>query len=285
TKTVTFTFIPNTGITVKTSAPVYSYTAPKIPEAKAAEAKKEEVKEKAGTAVITIRAPKDGLLTKDDVILEYTVEGAEKVEGDASGTIYTKEGAYTKTITAIDKQGGKTTQKITWTIDKTPPEAIISYDIYNMDILVSGADNVTKDVIVTKSETGYTYFLTDEAGNMLSILFEKLDRGVNKLEASIGILIYNGIGIIPNENTISITVNVDKKTGAVKNITQTYRSKNIWKIVLDYDKKKNTTKVTTGDDKDIKAKDKKKDKTASSSGSGIKVIKILTKSGELSYGY
>ncbi len=89
--------------------------------------------------VITITSPQDGLVTNQDVTLEYTViDNLTKftVTGPVSGTKYTSEGSYSVTITATDEAKNTSTATVSFLIDKTPPTTSISYDYNNGTIVI-----------------------------------------------------------------------------------------------------------------------------------------------------
>jgi len=84
---------------------------------------------------ITLTSPSEGLKTKDNVTLSYTV--ADNVSASAnistspvSGTVYSAGGSYNVTIVATDEAGNRAFKSVSFTIDKTAP-AISSTDPAN----------------------------------------------------------------------------------------------------------------------------------------------------------
>ena len=83
---------------------------------------------------INITSPTEGLITSQNVTLQYTVSDNVSpladitIVGDPGGTIYTTDGTYTKTITATDKAGNTASASVSFTIDKTHPIGLWHFD-------------------------------------------------------------------------------------------------------------------------------------------------------------
>jgi hypothetical protein len=138
--------------------------------------------------VITIISPMDGLITNGDVTLEYTVEddvsifSEISISGPPSGTVYSAEGFYDITITAIDKAGNSATASISFTIDKTAPvinfiqpeagyyntEQIVEWEVIeeHPDMII--ATHPSGTVFDVEGTYTVTVEATDQAGNFAS---------------------------------------------------------------------------------------------------------------------
>ena len=152
----------------------------------------EEISEPADTTppTVTITSPSEGLLTKDDVTLSYTVtddvSSPNKITvSPASGTVYSTEGTQTITVIATDEAGNTSSKSVSFTIDKTAPavtidspsEGLVTKD--NVTLSYTVADDVSSpDKITISPASGTVYstegtqiitvIATDEAGNTSS---------------------------------------------------------------------------------------------------------------------
>jgi hypothetical protein len=93
-------------------------------------------------------------------------------------------------------------------VDKTPPEAKISFDSQNYKLAILGIDNLS-DVSVV--QTGKSATLMDQAGRTLRINFSELKQEGKEIKASIGNLVYDGNGFARvNKNSLKYEWSLDK---------------------------------------------------------------------------
>lgn len=225
--------------------------------------------------------PYAGAWTNKDVLVSFSCE--DNQSGVLSLTqpvlVSTEEKNQKVTGECADKAGNKTTTEITGiNIDKTNPEAEIKYNIDTQDLEITGKDISTVDVTKSSlSKNTEQILLVDKVGYSLKIIAEK-KRKAEKKETEIDFVIkeikYNDTPSLKLEkNQLSIQ---DEKEHFKKDLEQSFSIKGELKIKMEYDSKKNETRIITK----VKGEEKVKEKL-----SGIRILKLTTEKGTLKYSY
>ena len=215
--------------------------------------------------LITIKSTDDlaGVL---NVAYNLDNAGYQKVAGDAATFAVSAEGPHIIRFFSTDKAGNnEQEQTTTFTIDKTAPEAVIQFDPVAKDLKFTSEDNVLvadKDDVIT---------LTDQAGNTTEIDLKSKNRKI-LMSADIKAIKYNGVAVDVSKNTMAYLWLYDKNKN-LKLLSQYIVSKKNYNILAMYDGK-NTSLIG----KDSTGKILK-------SISGLKIIKITTSKGDLTWSY
>lgn len=186
------------------------------------------------------------------------------------------EGIYTLLYSSTDFFNNKeNVASTTIKIDKTAPEATVTFDPLTQKLRVVGKDNLST---TTASTVATSTIITDEAGNTLEIIFSKLKQEKKEIKAEIHELRYNGVstGKIP-KTVLQYEWSLDK-TGKIKELEE--------KATVDkakteghYDIKKNVTRIKKKTEKESGGKEIKETLT------GLVVINIRTNNGGVSVNY
>jgi len=143
---------------------------------------------------ITVTSPAEGLITNQNVTLNYTISDrvslVENITVTGDGSPYTEEGNYSITLTATDQAGNTAEKTITFTIDKTEPgiseltpatgtkttkssivvsgktELDADVKINGVNVPVSVDGSFSKEITLVKGENTIAVTATDLAGNM-----------------------------------------------------------------------------------------------------------------------
>ena len=146
------------------------------------------------------------------------------------------EGLHTLSFFSVDKAGNNEQEKtITFTIDKKSPEPRISVDLTTKDLKIESAE-----VNATISKSSNTYILTDKAGNVTKIIFQKTFNGKLLTYAKLTSVQYN------NDKTINLPSSSfvylwDMSKSNQTLLSQTIAVDNAYTIEAVYDAKKNQT--------------------------------------------
>jgi murein DD-endopeptidase MepM/ murein hydrolase activator NlpD len=207
----------------------------------------------------------------------YSVDGTEW-SYYFSPLEFEKEGEYEIFYQSRDRADNVEEQKsFKFYIDKTPPEAEISYQLDAFDIKVTGNDD--SGSASAKADTAQPlrpkYIITDQAGNTTVLSASKVKIG-KQVALGINSLKYNDdfIQIDPN---VFFTLAITDRNNKIKQLDQYYSSKNEIKVFTLYTSTSNTTKIyskKTGDSTFTR-----EDKP------GITLLKLLTNKGALKYSY
>jgi len=177
------------------------------------------------------------------------------------------EGPHAITFFSTDNAGNNELKKtLTFTIDKTPPEAVIEFDPALRDLKFSATQEGVAAV-----DQGSAVTLTDQAGNTTQITLEEKNR-LQSMSAHVRSLTYNGVAADINKNTLQYIWSYDK-TNHLKNFFQQVTSRKDYNIVAHYSGK--TTKVAGQDQTGV----------ISQSFTGLKIIKVTTNRGNFEWGY
>jgi len=158
-----------------------------------------------------------------------------------------------------------------YTPDTIPPEVIIEFDPIKKDLKFTGKDNVSKpnEIIVTDKDDTIT--LTDKAGNITEIKLKNKNRK-KMMMAEIKSITYNGKLADTSKNQMIFRWYYDKQNN-LKTLYQYAKQKSGYNISFIFDGR--NTKITG---KDILIRILKIEK-------GLKILKITTDKGDLSWSY
>lgn len=202
--------------------------------------------------------------------IKYSLDGAsfEKIAGVIAELTVSDEGEHTIIFFSTDNAGNNEPEKtITFTIDKTPPEAVIEFDPNIKDLKFTGKDATS----VTVADNDNVIILTDQAGNTTEITLKAKNRK-RIMRAEIKDLKYNGTSVNISKNLMAFLWVYDKKNN-LKTLSQHVQTKKGYNILAVYNGKK-----TTFLGKDVKG-------LIIKSFNGLKIIKVTTAKGDLEWSY
>ena len=210
---------------------------------------------------ITITQPEEGLITNQNVNLEYIIDVPltstgnpieVNIDGPPNGTIYTTEGGYNITIIVTDGAGNTTTTTVSFTIDKTDPviglTGVANNTYYNVSVVPVievldinlNTSTITLNGVSFASSTPVTedgdYVLvvqaSDYAGNTVSMtLLFTIDKTSPEITVTgVADNAYYNISVTPviditdlNLNITSITLNGDPfSSGTIASVDDEY---------------------------------------------------------------
>ncbi|OGE45843.1 hypothetical protein A3E67_03565 [Candidatus Daviesbacteria bacterium RIFCSPHIGHO2_12_FULL_38_25] len=208
-----------------------------------------------------------GLLTT-----EYSLNNGATIQ-TYSGPI-TIDKSTTIKFRSIDKAGNEESIKtINVKIDKTSPEANISFDTQVKEFKAAGIDSDSSIAQITGNEDSFT--VTDMAGNTLIINLKDKDRKHSE-KISIKNFIYNEATVPAVDNSFKVSYALDKKTKEVKELEQEIKIEGVGKLKAHWNGKKDRTTVIE------KETGQKKEKQIIN---GLKLLRLETNKGVLSFGY
>lgn len=185
----------------------------------------------------------------------------------SSPLTFTSEGTHTIQFYSVDKDENiEGIKSVIFTLDKTPPEAQIAFDVNNQKIEVIGIDNSGGEVDIDSSSS---YKLTDFAGNVLIIETD----GKSNRQIEIEKLIYNQTKFELPEN--SLKIEFKKKKNKIDKFTQTFQLGDL-SVKISYDKKK---------DQSVIEKRQGKKKPTKETKPGIVILNLNTNQGNIEYFY
>lgn len=182
------------------------------------------------------------------------------------------EGFHSLEFFSFDRAGNNEEhQIITFTIDKTAPEAIIQFNPTLKDLQFIGMDNQSTSSLITVLDNDNTIILKDQAGNFTEIVLKDKYRK-KALRAEIKDIKYNGQVVDISKNQILFFWQIDKK-GKLILLSQFVRAKKDFNILALYGAK-NT--LLTGRDESGRINQRL---------SGLVLLKISTDKGNFKWGY
>jgi arginine repressor len=182
------------------------------------------------------------------------------------------EGPHTLDFFSIDRAGNREEVKtIIFTIDKTPPEAVIQFDPAKKDLTFAGLDNLSAPEDIVIADADDTVTLTDQAGNNTELKLKDKNRKI-LLQAEIKSLSYNNQPADLGKNKLSFLWLYDKK-GNLNLLTQNVQNRKNYNILATY-AGKNTLLVGIDQNGRI-----------SRTLNGLVLLKIATSKGDLAWGY
>ncbi len=184
----------------------------------------------------------------------------------------TSEGRHTISFFSTDKAGNnELPQIITFTIDKTSPEAVIQFNSTLKDIQFTGTDNISTTSKVTVLDSINDILLTDQAGNTTDIKLKEKNRKVS-MQSTIQFLSYNTVAQDVSKNTLAFLWTYDK-TGSLTMLSQNVAAKKTYVILAIYNGKK--TSLVGIDKTGVILK----------SITGLDLLKVTTSKGDLNWSY
>jgi len=203
--------------------------------------------------------------------VQYNLDNAgfQKITGDTASFIVLTEGKHTVIFFSADKNGNNEQEKtVEFTIDKTAPEAVIEFDQVAKDIKFTGKDNSQ----VSVSDKDDTTTLTDQAGNTTEIKLLNKNRKMLRMVSGIKSIKYNGVSANTSRTLMSYLWVFDWKKNLIA-LSQSVLYKNGYNILAVYDGK--NTRLMGKDSSGRILKTLK----------GLKIIKITTNKGDLTWSY
>lgn len=199
-----------------------------------------------------------------------------------------EEGEYTLEAASIDVHGnGPTEVAATFTLDWTPPEAVLTFNPGTMEIEVYGIDNLDPEVKVEVEEiyilhpkrhhrsfrSVWLYTLTDDAGNSIQLTLE-VRRSGNCLFVDVLELRYNGgAPIKPPKNFYSIQFVVNRWTDELRFFRQTFHVKKEFHITSRFYSHSDETKIIIHEWQHPEIITMQ----------GLRIVNLVTDQGELTY--
>jgi hypothetical protein len=206
--------------------------------------------------------------------MQYNLDNAgfQEAAGGLVDLAVKAEGNHTLIFFSTDKAGNnEQEQMVEFTIDKTAPEAVIEFDPELKDLKFTGKDNISEASDISILDEDNLITLKDQAGNTTEIKLKDKNRRI-LMRAEIKSIKYNGILADKNKNQMAFFWLYDKNKN-LKILSQYVKSKNDYNILAVFNGK-NTTFLG----RDSSGKIFKTEK-------GLKIIKITTDKGNLSWGY
>jgi len=184
----------------------------------------------------------------------------------------TSEGAHTISFFSTDKAGNnEQPQTITFTIDKTAPEAVIQFSPVAKDIQFTGIDTISTTSKITVLDNINDILLTDQAGNTTDIKLKEKNRKVS-MSSTIQSLSYNGTSQDISKNILAFLWAYNKNNNLTL-LSQSVAAKKTYLILAVY----NGTKTSlVGIDKTgiiLKAI------------AGLDLLKVTSNKGDLGWSY
>lgn len=165
-------------------------------------------------------------------------------------------------------------------IDKTAPEAVIYFNKDNQKLKIEGIDNLTVNpvvfVIKDNKKDNIVYQVKDEAGNTIKLYFDKFKQEGKQIKAELKTIQYNNNEII-NLSEVKLKYEwLTNKDGIIKELEQNIKIKDKFEVWAKYSHQKNETEIK------IKKENEKEIKQILL---GLAIIELITKSGEISFGF
>jgi len=203
--------------------------------------------------------------------IQYSLDNNATTTYQSSITV-ADEGAHTISFFSTDKAGNnEQPQTISFTIDKTAPEAVIQFNPSLKDIQFTGSDNISTTSKVTILDNVNDILLTDQAGNTTDIKLKEKNRKIS-MQSTIQSLSYNGIAQDVSKNILAFVWTYDKN-GNLTFLSQNVAAKKTYVILAVYNGKK--TSLVGLDKTGIILK----------SITGLDLLKVSTNKGDLAWSY
>ncbi len=164
--------------------------------------------------------------TSDILKINYQLndDSLQLIVTSDTNIIISAEGAHILKFFSIDRAGNnEQIQTINFTIDKTPPEAVIRFNPDKKDIEFTGEDNISLSTDVKITDNGDIIELEDQAGNITGILLKDKDRKTS-LKAELKGIEYNGVSADMDKNKFKFAWSFNKE-GLLKLLEQRVNSK------------------------------------------------------------
>ncbi|VVB95772.1 3',5'-cyclic adenosine monophosphate phosphodiesterase CpdA [uncultured archaeon] len=205
-----------------------------------------------------------------------------------SGNIVSAEGNYTLVASADDSAGNTTTKIVNFAIDKTPPEAAISFNVSSKDIKVYSNETggeINYIVLPPKKnsddkksdddkENGWElgrYTLKDLAGNLLELVLKHKKEGKEAKAIVISMQYNGGSRIDAAKNEMQVEYSIEKNS-SLKELEQKIEVEKKFDAEAKYSLKENNTEIK------LKLEGQKEQKE---NRAGIVIFKLVTNKGGL----
>ena len=139
----------------------------------------------------------------------YSLDNGSSWQEYAGEVTISTEGLSEFIFYATDKAGNVENPRLEKIkLDKTAPEAIISFDYLGQKLLVKGEDNLSK---TTVSQGSNVFTIRDEAGHMTNIIFAKEKEKNRRISKRIEGISYDNRKVGVNNAALSYKWNIDRK--------------------------------------------------------------------------
>ena len=161
--------------------------------------------------------------------------------------------------------------------DETPPEAEIFFNQNTQHLEIKGTDNTTVHPVVSviQNKEEIIYQIQDEDSNTTKLFFEKLKQEGKEIKTELEGLQYNNGLIIEVEAELKYEWPLNKD-GTIKELEQKIKVEDKFDIKAKYNHQKDETEIK------IKLPGQEEQRQTFS---GIKIIKLITKSGVLGFDF
>jgi len=147
---------------------------------------------------------------------------------DAAVVVQT-EGLHTLTYYSIDRAGNEEQPKLfSFTIDKTPPEVTVQFNLSLKDLEFKGVDNLSLAANTAISDNDNMITLTDQAGNATKLILKDKNRK-KSMKTELVDIKYNDVSAKLAKNRFDFAWEFDKK-GQLKFLSQHAVSKKDFNI-------------------------------------------------------
>ncbi|MGB8216492.1 MAG: LamG-like jellyroll fold domain-containing protein [Candidatus Methanoperedens sp.] len=206
-----------------------------------------------------------------------------------SGNVVSAEGNYALVASADDLAGNTLSKIVNFVIDRTPPEAAISFNISSKDIKVYGnetggeinytvlppkKDNHNDKKSDEEEEKGWElrrYTLKDLAGNLFELILNHKKEG-NEVKVKVISMQYNGVSIIDApKNEIQVSYSTEKNS-SLKELEQKIEVEKELAAEAKYSFKENKTEIK------VKIEGQKEQKLTRA---GTVILELITHKGDL----
>lgn len=211
--------------------------------------------------------------------VDYTMHRRDKTEWEIykDPILFSEEGKHMVEFYSVDKDGNvEEVKSVEFFIDKTSPEIEIVFNPASELLDIVGVDGI-ESVVLTKTQIRkkkHSLAVKDKAGNSLIVNIEFTDEK-RKEAIRIESLSYNEIKTVLSANLFKVAHQNDKKTGKLK-FEQSYYYKNVAKVNIEYDPKKEIAKIFEYDNTKTKTRKERE---------GVVLLKLYTEKGTLKYSY
>ena len=198
--------------------------------------------------------------------IEYTLDNGQTIQTYTQPFTISLESITKLKFRAIDKAGNEENPREQGIkIDKTPPEALVQFNVTNQNLEINGQEINPGEII-----------LTDEAGNSTKLTVEPKEKK-RKEKLEIKTISYNEGSLIKlPDNKFEVKFRLDKITGKLEDLDQKIITKGAEKVKANYNPKKNITRI------EVKKSDQKKN---TEERNGIVLLQLLTNNGQLEIKY
>ncbi|MBI4037413.1 alpha/beta hydrolase, partial [Candidatus Daviesbacteria bacterium] len=175
--------------------------------------------------------------------IEYSLDNGQTVETYTNPFIISSEGLNKLKVKSTDKAGNEEIlQEVEIKIDKTPPEAKVSFNLQTQKLDVTAVDNLTT------SKTNHILvnevIFIDDAGNTTKLYLDPGATVENLDQLAIRNILYNtGLSVILPTNGINTKFTLDKRTNKPKEFIQEVQIENQIAMTATYNAKNNQTEI------------------------------------------